>query len=345
MTGAWSPEARLRSLDTLNRDDLGIRVKNALDRLWINGRHPTKIVLRSEAVTYGILDDGSDDGSSSEILEMLRSAGYLASPIVRGPAQKTPSGEERPAVARLVTPRGIALQLYLTMIFESQVTRGDGSRFRNTRPLRPTDKDIGWIHLIANQGSSSTAQVTTTDNRMRQLKKGLRRLHSEGLIDLPHHARARDRFENFILLHEAGTSEYAAQPVYTNPHGGGIPIPRTFFTNLWLCCLTDSEIALWLALRYLSVRFPERHSEAGIFIPDNSRRKWFGLTRDAYEAHRALAAFGLIRRMPEPRRHANGRIKNYSAANPVEPYRFMVTDSSLEKYAPKVVPARLPHLQ
>ncbi len=58
--------------------------------------------------------------------------------------------EDRPPAARLITPRGAALRVFLTALFEAQARVRLGQHPGNTRPLasRPGGV-ISWIDLLA----------------------------------------------------------------------------------------------------------------------------------------------------------------------------------------------------
>ena len=59
-----------------------------------------------------------------------------------------PPRNERPPATRLVSPRGIALRLYLTALFIAQ-SRPAGAMPGNKLPLADTDAPVSWIDLIA----------------------------------------------------------------------------------------------------------------------------------------------------------------------------------------------------
>jgi hypothetical protein len=156
---------------------------------------------------------------------------------------------------------------------------------------------------------------------------------------LPHAQRSRDRFEGFLLSNDSGASRgLLNEPRYVTPRRSeGIGIPMGFYTNNWLHCLTDSEIALWLTMRLLASEHPEVYRSSGIYMADRTRTQRFGLTRDAYESHRALNQFGLIDEVDnEPRRRA-GRSAEAREQGLLEPLRFVLNDKALGASAVEVV--------
>jgi len=74
----------------------------------------------------------------------------------------------------------------------------------------------------------------------------------------------RRQYASLRLLAESSNAE--ASPRYTVPETG-VPIPRQFFTNLWVFALTDTELATYLTLAFLRHRFPPRHLTEGATCP------------------------------------------------------------------------------
>jgi hypothetical protein len=305
----WNDAARRARLREMQTGDLAEKVGLAFKQVWRDGQRPGAIHLRPAAVA--------------------RHDGEL---------------EQPPPVARLISAKSYALRFYLTVIFDAQCAHWVGGRYRNRRQIWPDSKnEIGWIHLF---GAPATADKDTdktpTDNRIRQLKNALRRLHGEGLIELAKIDGRRNRFENFQLLNELGRSDYADQPLYTVPGNRNCArLPWQFYSNLWVYALTDSEIATYLALSYLRAIYPREYEERGIYMTPSVRSRTFGLTQDAYESHRALAAFGLIQRQEHAGRHPNGKVKNFQKQGIVEPYRFKLLDSGFRKPALEVISDQL----
>jgi hypothetical protein len=87
-----------------------------------------------------------------------------------------PDRHERPPATRLVSPRGIALKVYLTALFLAQ-TRSPGERPRNKLPLADPGQ-VSWIDLIATPAERGGVKTYSSvrDKKERQLQEALRRL-------------------------------------------------------------------------------------------------------------------------------------------------------------------------
>src|SRR5215469_12890170 len=88
-----------------------------------------------------------------------------------------PPRNERPPATRLVSPRGIALRLYLTALFVAQ-SRQSGAQPRNKLPLADTDAPVSWIDLIATSAERHSGRVYSSERekKLRQVHDALRRL-------------------------------------------------------------------------------------------------------------------------------------------------------------------------
>jgi hypothetical protein len=77
--------------------------------------------------------------------------------------------------------------------------------------------------------------------------------------------------------------------------------------------------------------------------PDHSLAagKCFGLTRDAYESHVALAAFGLLTPIANGARYKLGRSFHARQAGQVEPLRFALADKGIDQCAFCTIPETL----
>jgi hypothetical protein len=237
----------------------------------------------------------------------------------------------------------LALRLYLTALYEAQVRQRPGSLHTNDRPIRPDSPDeIGWIGLLAVTASATAKGRATMDNRLRQVKSAIERLVREGAFALPFASRPRNRFEQFLLRNDGETQiGLPAEHIYVTPRRNeGFGIPVEFYTNNWLHCLTDSEIALWLCLRLIAKENPAAHREAGVFMASSTRKYRFGLTRDAYEAHAALRHFGLIKAVDIDAHRRAGRSALLREQGLVEPLRFVLNDRALRDLATGVLGGR-----
>ncbi|WP_344501142.1 hypothetical protein [Dactylosporangium maewongense] len=232
------------------------------------------------------------------------------------------------------------MRLYLTALYETQVRQRPGSAHTNDRPLwPPSSEDVGWIGLLAVTATVSVRGRSEMDNRLRQVKSAIERLVREGAAMLPAGTRPRDKFEHFLLRNDGGVQPgLPAENRYITPRRNeGVDIPIEFYTNNWVHCLTDSEIALWLSLRLLAKEHPTAYRESGIFMAESTRKRRFGLTRDAYEAHVALRRFGLIKGVNNESRKLAGRDEDLRKRGLVEPFRFVLEDRTLDDKATEVV--------
>jgi hypothetical protein len=313
----WSLAVRRRRLQELRLGGLDRLCGQALERVAIYGINEVR--LRTNTLT-----EVSED----------------AWPTRPTHARKT---LDRPLIARLITPRGLAMRLYLTALYEAQVTQRPGSLHANDRPLWPdSSEQIGWVGLLAVTASVTAKGRSTMDNRLRQVKSAIERVVREGAFTLPFASRPRNKFEHFLLSNDDGTLVgVPADHIYVTPRRNeGVGIPVEFYTNNWLHCLTDSEIALWLSLRLLAKENPAAHRESGVFMADSTRRHRFGLTRDAYEAHAALRHFGLIEALDIGVRRRAGRSATLREQGAVEPFHFVLNDRALRDRATDVIGAR-----
>jgi hypothetical protein len=313
----WSLAVRRQRLEELRLSGLDRLCGQALERVAIYGINEVRL-------RPSVLAEVPDDPG----------------PIRPAPARKPP---DRPLLARLIASRGLALRLYLTALYEAQVRQRPGSLHTNDRPLWPDAPDeIGWIGLLAVTASVTAKGRSTMDNRLRQVKSAIERLVGEGAFALPFAARPRNKFEHFLLRNDSETQVgLPAEHIYITPRRNeGVGIPIEFYTNNWLHCLTDSEIALWLSLRLVAKENPAAHREAGVFMASSTRQHRFGLTRDAYEAHAALRHFGLIKAVDIDARRRAGRSEVLRQQGLVEPFRFVLNDPALRDLATGVLARR-----
>lgn len=112
-----------------------------------------------------------------------------------------PPRNERPPATRLVSPRGIALRLYLTALFVAQ-SRPHGAMPGNKLPLADTDAAVSWTDLIATSSERHSGRVYNSqrEKKLRQIQDALRRLSSPEvqLVGLPNFQRApTGKYERF----------------------------------------------------------------------------------------------------------------------------------------------------
>ena len=209
-----------------------------------------------------------------------------------------PPRNERPPATRLVSPRGIALKLYLTALFVAQ-SRPPGTVPGNTLPLADADAPVSWTDLIVTPSERHSGRVYMgqRQKKLRQVHDALRRLSSPEvqLVQLPNFQRApTGKYEGFLLLHEGGApADRHDNQRYTVPsaESKAMYLPGGLFMNGWIHVLEDSELAFVLMLACLRSRF----DAMPVFASSEVRLLQFGLGRDAYESHRLLSRLGIVR--------------------------------------------------
>lgn len=218
----------------------------------------------------------------------------------------------RPPATRLISANGAALRIFLTALFDAQTsTAKAGTHPTNRRPLKGTRGITGWIDLIASPAQYArrgAGAATINDKKLRQLDATLVRLASDELIMLPNVEAGANKRAGFELLDEGGQRAQGPNDRYVLPkpaEKGVFSIPLTLFTQGWVHCLEDTELAMLLLL-----------AEAGakrkpVKIQSDYRLRHCGLGRDAYEAHIMLNRLGLITVLPDPNRRPNGKVEGY----------------------------------
>lgn len=115
---------------------------------------------------------------------------------------------------------------------------------------------------------------------------------------------ARNIHSEFMLLEE--TAVPASKPPYSVPRDTDetFVVPTTLFTMGWISVLTDAELAfLLMALLWYDAKQPE-----GFALPARFRLHQVGIGPEAYEAHRLLERFGLVRVTQQAGHSSNGRV-------------------------------------
>ncbi|WP_407565857.1 hypothetical protein [Streptomyces sp. 184] len=188
----------------------------------------------------------------------------------------------------------MAMQFHLTSLFVAQCGAKPGKEWRNNIPLEKgrNENPISWLDLIAVSAKSreKAAQISTyTGNKLRQFRSALENLAEKGLVDLGEPGTG-SRYEGFKLLKEDGSSSGAGAAAYRVPAKSEpiFSVPPEFFINGWVHVLTKSEIAAYLMWLQLGAFHDFITAEWKV------RAGMFGLSREVYDTHQALAAFGLI---------------------------------------------------
>jgi hypothetical protein len=242
---------------------------------------------------------------------------------------------ERPPASRLISPNGLALRAYLTAAFVAQ-SRTPGERPGNKFPLCSPEKDkvLSWVDLFATPAetlNSGSLYMSARDKSRRQLQYALKRLANPEiqLAVLPNAVNRSRTYEGFQLLHEQGAPYGGGinEERYSIPVQGKSPrlirLPAGFFLNGWIHLLDDTEIVFLLMLAWLHARYGNQQ----VFISSKDRLTRFGLSKDAYESHRFLSAFGLVDVEEDERRHIEGgRVRDFSDNPTPRLHRFRLIE-------------------
>lgn len=325
-----SNQRRLRRLKQMDKNRSVEEANRTLKVLWRNGKKPDSIVLRS--ILLGRRDGGDSPSSLS----------------------------------RLVLPKGIALRFYLIAAFEAQCRLAAGGQWTNVLPLSGPGS---WSDLFATDGAYNAKSATymhdtvhgraAEDLRLRQVQGALRTLEGLGgeqyqhaLVDIPRGKRGQRLYQSFRLMRESGRGGSQSPSIYAVPKAQWqaartVEVPAHFFLNGWAQVLSPSEVATWLAVKWLSKWARDTHLASGVYLHGERRTKLFGLRRDAWEdGCQRLRDFGLIRfarTLDEaevlPLKADYRYIRDeevISSRKRYEPYRYQVTDQGLEEDAVKV---------
>jgi hypothetical protein len=233
--------------------------------------------------------------SPRAVIRIRREFVYNASPVpVAASDRKAPPRQHRPPATRLISSRGVALRIALIALFEAQTRCRTGTYPGNNRPLHSYGRAISWTDLIATDvrpSGEGKFYMSASAKKGRQFRQTLDRLASEQLVILPRAARAGNKHEGFLLLHEGGLRNAGGNKAYHVPRRTEptFPVPMGLFTNGWIHVLENSELALLLVLAFLQ----SQNSGKAFTINSAQRILHFGLGRDSYESHRMLQRLGL----------------------------------------------------
>lgn len=251
-------------------------------------------------------------------------------------ARLLPPRSDRPPATRLVSPRGLALRLYLTALFVAQ-SRPLGTLPGNRLPLANADAPVSWIDLVATTSERHSGRVYSgqREKKLRQVHDALRRLSGSDvqLAGLPNFRRPAGRYEGFLLMHEGGAPAGGGDnQLYTVPSAQArtMYLPGELFVNGWIHVLEDSELAFLLMLACLR----SRRDKMPVFATSEVRLLQFGLGRDAYGSHRVLSHLGLVRVQPGP--HPGRRLGKggrYLKSDPPKLHRFELLNDGFDEPA------------
>jgi hypothetical protein len=320
-----------------------------LERLKrLDARHLRTKVLRA-------LEDEWQRGISCDRILVRRSFARLETPLPEGTFsdRKLPPKDKRPPATRLIAPKGSALEMYLTALFVAQCTSATGRAPRNDRPVvyRSTDRSglRPWSDLVAmpveRRAGAGRTYTSLEDNRVRQLGGTLKRLAADDvrLVDFPNAHAAKSKYEGFMLLDESGDLERASTVRYKVPRPGEpvMGLPKAFFLRGWHMVLSDSEMALLLAL-LAHVGMPAPWPpELQVQFDGETRIRFHGVSLDTYASTKYLAEYGILEVQPAPGRNADGTFEGHrSGARPI-PHQLRILEEGFEKDAFAVVTATL----
>ncbi|CAN5875737.1 hypothetical protein BH09ACT7_BH09ACT7_29070 [soil metagenome] len=203
---------------------------------------------------------------------------------------------ERPPSTRVLSPRGLALSLELTLLLDAQMRLLPGQLIGgNERAIKAENTKDGWTDYVATDAQKADkGQVykSVRDKKVRHIQSGLVRLAAEKLIHLPADDRGQRDYAGFTLLLDDARGRGDNDP-YKVPDGEDeyFTVPLTLFTNAWIHVLEDSELVVLL----IAARMRCRHGETPQPLPSGPRKLNFGLTKDSYEAaHRVLDYLSIL---------------------------------------------------
>ena len=255
--------------------------------------------------------------------------------------------QDRPPAARLITPRGAALRVYLTALLEAQTRVRSGQRPGNTRPLatRPGGK-ISWIDLLASDAEpygERKHHMSVSAKKTRQMTSAIGRLAKEELVELTGTGKpGAKKYEGFLLMHELGRRPHGSAMPYTVPvvpPEQAFPVPVTLFTSGWVHILEDSELAFILMV----AAFDQATGGQPFMISAADRLHRFGMKHDGYEAHKMLSRLGLVTVTPDDRRRPDGTVEEFNSEGKPLPHVLRFTPDGLGRDAFTTLSAEIDH--
>jgi hypothetical protein len=117
-----------------------------------------------------------------------------------------------------------------------------------------------------------------------------------------------------------------------------LAVPAGFFVNGWAHALLPAEVVVYLALLDLQTWY----GSDGVFIADSVKDEMYSMSRDVYEHHRALTAYGLIRRHVAVDRRPDGKLLGqFAPGQPPMPHVFEIADNGFSRDALAVITSAL----
>lgn len=248
--------------------------------------------------------------------------------VLRDAIQSDVAG--RPPLTMLSRRGEWPLRLYLSALYIAAGQSKEGQRFKTE-----IDNSYGsesWANLVALDGSP--------DNRRRRIVRAVQRLTD---LQLAHPRGGRSvRWDRWQLLDETRSTRPYLVPRVIEPV---LLVPPEFYRNGWHLVLRPREIVTYLMFVDLSSRFASAHSSKGVGASDKTRRAYYGVTPEVYEAHNELQELGLLELQPDTSAAARraGRVPadvataHHEGRVQMDTLRFKVVWAGLRRDAAKTV--------
>ena len=307
-------DALLGTVDGISNSPLHETVARSLEHLWRHGG-------RADAFTNGLSPD-----------RIYLRPRFLLAPI------GDPVG---PVMPRLIQSKGVQLRMELLLLFDAQCRYAAGERARNVRRIAsdPEGAHATWRQLVLSASAPTRGTGRgTADLRARQISEALTALEKQHLVSIPREkGGVRRQFVGLGVNSEASTAQEVTPYIVPTE---GVPIPRHFFTNLWIFALTDIEIATYLTLLFLRDRFPGQHAARGVYLRVEDRANRFGIKPATWRGTNMLRRFGLVDVVPDQSRSTTGKIGDFAARwakREVMPVHFTINDDVVTRRALEVI--------
>ncbi|RZT07904.1 hypothetical protein EV649_7834 [Kribbella sp. VKM Ac-2569] len=185
----------------------------------------------------------------------------------------------RPPLTVLSRRGELALRLHLTALYVASKDTKPGRRFNSQ--IKNADGTDSWANLAAVDGQY--------DQRRRLIVRAVQRLSAVQLAE----PRSADpgRWDRWRLIDE---TQRGTPYLVPHPSEPVLVVPSLFFLNGWHLVLRPREIVTLLMLADLARRHPSDHAETGVGAPNTTRRRYYGVTPEVYEAHNELEEFGFL---------------------------------------------------
>lgn len=248
---------------------------------------------------------------------------------------------ERPPSTRVLSPRGLALSLELTILMDAQMRLLPGQLATgNERAVKAENDKDGWTNYVATDAQKADkGQVykSVRDKKVRHIQSGLVRLAAENLIHLPVDERGQRDYGGFTLLRDNARAR-GDNDVYKVPdvEDEYFTVPLTLFTNGWIHVLEDSELVLLL----ITARFRRVFGDAPHPMSAGPRKLNYGLTKDSYEAaHRVLDYLSILDVIADWSRSSDGKVDGFRERG-AQPHRLRLRPENIDQPAyPTIVDA------